>query len=95
MRGTIMVRITSVTPLEGFTVRLRFSDDSEKEVDLEPFLHGEVFEEIKRNPSLFRSIKVDSELGTVTWANGADIDPDVLYHNRTPAWMTLEKKTAY
>lgn len=86
-----MVRIVSVRPLKGFRVRLQFSDETEKEIDLKPHLRGEVFQPIKKNPALFRSVKVDQELGTIVWKNGADIDPDVLYHGRTPAWMERQK----
>lgn len=89
-----MVRIVSVMPLKGFRVRLRFSDKTEKEVDLKPYLRGEVFQPIRKDPALFRSVKVDKELGTIVWDNGADIDPDVLYHGRRPAWMERRKKRA-
>jgi hypothetical protein len=64
---------------------LEFDDGTRKEIDLEPYLHGPVFEPIRRDLSVFRSVKVEE--GTITWANGADIDPDVLYHNLRPAWM--------
>jgi len=85
-----MVRISDVEPLEGFNVRLRFTDGTIKEVDLRPYLHGPVFEPLLRNSEAFRSVKVDQELGTIVWENGADIDPDVLYAGLTPAWMEQE-----
>jgi hypothetical protein len=84
---TAMVRIQDVQPLEGFKVRLFFTDGTQKDVDLERYLHGPIFEPIKDDPLIFRSVRVDKELGTVVWDNGADIDPDVLYLDLTPAWM--------
>ena len=49
-----MVRITSVKPLEGFCVRLTFTDNSMKEVDLSPYLNGPVFKPLRENLELFR-----------------------------------------
>ena len=85
-----MVRITDVEPLEGFSARLRFTDGTVKVVDLPPYFHGSVFETLLQSPKAFRSVKVDLELGTIVWENGADIDPDVLYFGLTPAWMEQE-----
>ena len=85
-----MVRVSAVEPLEGFNVRLRFTDGTVKEIDLRPYLHGPVFEVLVRSPEAFRSVKVDQELGTIVWENGADIDPDVLYAGLAPAWMEQE-----
>jgi hypothetical protein len=84
------VRITTVEPLEGFTVRLEFTDGTTKAVDLQPYLHGPIFESIRNNRQAFCSVKVDARMGTIVWDNGADIDPDVLYKGLTPAWMEEE-----
>lgn len=82
-----LIRIVSVTPLENYVVSLEFTDGTQREVDLEPFLRGKVFEVLRENKKAFRSVKVDERMGTIVWENGADIDPDVLYHNLKPAWM--------
>jgi len=86
-----MVLVRSVKPLEKFRVLLEFSNGERKVVDLKPFLHGPIFEPIRENPELFRSVRVDEELGTIGWENGADIDPDVLYGTYIPAWMETEE----
>lgn len=81
-----MVEVTEVEPLDGRRVRLRFSDSSERVVDLKPFLWGPAFAEIGSNDDEFRKVSVDSELGTICWANGADLDPDVLHGDGEPVW---------
>jgi hypothetical protein len=85
-----MERVLFVEPLTGYRVRLGFTDGSLREVDLERYLHGPVFEAIRSDPQVFRSVKVDKRMGTIVWPNGADIDPDVLYYDLTPAWMDSE-----
>lgn len=84
-----LVRVRAAEPLEGFSVRLAFEDGTKKEVDLEPYLRGPIFEPIRKDSTVFRAMKVEG--GTITWDNGADIDPDVLYYNLTPAWWDDKK----
>ena len=80
-----LVRVRDAKPLDGFRARLVFEDGTQKEIDLGPYLHGPVFESVRSDPAVFRSLKVEG--GTIAWENGADIDPDVLYYGLTPAWM--------
>lgn len=32
-----------------------------------------------RDPAYFAQVRVDAEIGTITWPNGADLAPEVLY----------------
>ena len=88
----MIVLVHSVKLIKNFEVELEFSTGEKKVVDLEPLLRGPIFEPVRNNPEVFRSIRVDEELGTVVWQNGADIDPDVLYGTQIPAWMEDEEK---
>ncbi|HEX5247322.1 MAG TPA: DUF2442 domain-containing protein [Gaiellaceae bacterium] len=78
-------RIRSVEPLEGFVLRLSFDDGKQRDVDLESELWGPVFAPLRANPDVFRQVRVDEELGTIVWPNGADMDPDVLHGDFDPA----------
>ena len=82
-----LVRVESAQHVDGYRVQFRFTDESERVIDLEPFLHGPVFEPLRNDPAVFQSFKVDARAGTIVWPNGADIDPDVLYQGLKPAWM--------
>jgi hypothetical protein len=88
------VRIRAVEPLRDFQVRLEFTDGTIKVVDLQRYLHGPIFEPMRSDPQLFRSVKVDPRMGSLVWDNGADIDPDVLYKDLTQAWMEPEPDSA-
>jgi len=87
-----MVRIQAVQPIEKFTVRLKFTDGTQKEIDLEPFLRGPIFDPLRSDLKAFRSVRVDDRMGTIFWDNGADIDPDVLYYDLKPAWVELHER---
>ncbi len=80
-----LVRVQAVEVLDGYRVRIQFKDGVEKQIDLEKYLRGEIFAPIRKDPNMFRSVRVVG--GTIGWENGADIDPDVLYYDLRPAWM--------
>jgi hypothetical protein len=80
-----LVRVSRAEILEGFNVRVTFEDGTHREIDLEPYLHGPIFEPIRQDRSMFSAVKIKG--GTIAWENGADIDPDVLYYNLKPALM--------
>lgn len=74
-----MVRVSSVRPLAGLSVELGFTDGLVAAIDLGPYLRGPVFARVREEPAVFRAVRVDEQLGTIVWPDGADMDPDVLY----------------
>jgi hypothetical protein len=86
MIGAEMIRVAQVEPLDGYRLRVRFANGETRDVDVERYLRGPVFEPIRKDRALFAAVTVDEELGVVVWPNGADIDSAVLYGAREPAW---------
>jgi len=80
-----MVDVTAVEIVKDRIARLWFSDGSERVVDLTPFLWGPAFEAIAADDEVFRSVVVDPKTGTLSWPNGADLDPDVLHGDFEPS----------
>lgn len=72
--------IKSAEYIESYRLRLTFSDGKIGDIDLASELWGEVFEPLK-DLAIFKSFKVDQELGTVVWPNGADFAPEFLYQS--------------
>jgi hypothetical protein len=66
--------------LRDYVIWLRFNDGAEGEIDLQGELEGEMFAPLKDH-SLFQQFRVDPELQTVVWVNGADLAPEFLYEN--------------
>jgi hypothetical protein len=76
--------VTAAEVLSDFRLLLTFDDGQQREVDvaeLTPF--DGVFAPL-RDPAFFRSVRVNPELGTIVWPNGADFCPDVLYQRSRP-----------
>jgi len=83
MKGIIAVlRIRDAVPTEGFRLRLTLTDGSVVERDISELLIGPMFDAIRQDPAVFQQVAVES--GTVTWPNGADLDPDVLIWGGLP-----------
>jgi len=85
MDDGLLARIHGVEVLDGFIVRLTFTNGTQKRADLEPLFCGPLFRLIRRDRVESGRVRVDPELGTLVWPNGADPCPDVLYRGRVPA----------
>ena len=72
-----MLHVLSVEYRGGHRLRLTFSDGVEGEADLGGALEGSVFAPL-RDPVAFAAVRLDPELRTVTWPNGADFAPEFL-----------------
>lgn len=71
-----MLKVKDVDYCGGYVLELLFNNGERKEVDLLPFLEGEVFGEL-RDPDKF--IQYGLNRVTIEWANGADFAPEFLY----------------
>ena len=71
-----MIKVKDVDYLENYRLLLVFSDGVKKEVDLEPYLKGEVFGPL-RDKTMF--IQYGLTPTTIKWVHGADLAPEFLY----------------
>lgn len=71
--------VRDVDVLGHYRLRLTFSDGLVGDVDLSHLSgQGGVFTALG-DPAFFARVRVDAEIGTITWPNGADLAPEVLY----------------
>ena len=64
--------------VRNYIIWLRFRDGRAGEVDLEPAMHGPVFEPLK-DVKNFRQVFVHPQFATLAWPNDVDIAPETLY----------------
>jgi hypothetical protein len=71
--------IVDVRVMDGYQLHLRFEDGVGGTVDVAGLVtFTGVFAPLRAH-DYFRQVRVNAELGTICWPNGADLDPDVLY----------------
>lgn len=73
-------RLVDARYLHDFVLWLRFSDGVEGELDLRAELDGLIFEPLK-NLEFFKQFRMDHDLHTLVWPNGADFAPEFLHTN--------------
>ena len=74
----MILHVTEAAYKRDYIIHLKFSDGAEGFVDLADELFGEMFAPLK-DVSQFRSFKLDPELKTIVWDNGADFAPEFLH----------------
>ena len=72
-----MINIIGAKYISGYELELTFNSGLVTSVDLSEELSGEVFEPL-RNIENFKKFFINSDTGTIEWANGADFAPEFL-----------------
>ena len=78
MKKIVPREVIEAKIVTDYTVELVFDDFKKGVVNLRKYLGRGIFRELL-DKKKFRRMKVDAELGTICWPNGADIAPDTLY----------------
>ena len=71
-------RVTSFEGAGPHTLRVGFDDGTTQVIDFSPVLEGEVCGSL-RDLSMFDRVKIDAEVDTLVWPNGADFDHATLH----------------
>lgn len=76
----MLPRICQVQVVGPHRLALTFTDGHQGIADVAPWIYGRggVFTPL-HDPAYFARVTVDHDAGTVTWPNGVDLDPDMLY----------------
>lgn len=76
------MRVKKVEYIDSYRLKLLFSDNKEKIVDIEPIINKSkgLFHPL-RDTEYFKKVSLDDAQYplSICWPNGADICPDVLY----------------
>jgi hypothetical protein len=73
-----LYRVTSVQSVAPHTLAVEFDDGTRQVIDFRPVLYGTLLGPL-RDPLLFNQVRIDPEVRTLVWPNGADFDPATLH----------------
>lgn len=71
-------RIRSFEIIREYTLAICFEDDTQQTIDFQAILAGELYGPL-RDLQLFNQVRLDPEVKTLVWPNGADFDPATLH----------------
>ena len=71
-------KVTRFEVVAPYTLTIEFNDGLSRTINFQPVLVGEVFGPL-REPSVFNAVRIDPEVQTLVWPNGADFDPATLH----------------
>jgi len=71
-------RVRSVQIAAPYTLRVEFDDGTHQVIDFRAVLAGQLYGPL-RDLQLFNQVRIDPEVHTLVWPNGADFDPATLH----------------
>ena len=71
-------KVRSVKIVAPYTLRVGFDDATEQTIDFRPVLAGELYGPL-HDLAVFNQVRIDPEVHTLVWPNGADFDPSTLH----------------
>lgn len=71
-------KVRSCETAGPYKLRVGFDDDLVRVIDFEPILAGELYGPLC-DLELFNRVRIDPEVRTLVWPNGADFDPATLH----------------
>ena len=71
-------RVRSFQIVAPYSLRVQFDDGVEQTINFEPILAGELYRPL-RDLAVFNQVRIDPEVHTLVWPNGADFDPATLH----------------
>ena len=71
-------KVRSFKIVAPYTLRVEFDDATQQTIDFNAVLAGELYSPL-RELAVFNQVKIDSEVHTLVWPNGADFDPATLH----------------
>jgi hypothetical protein len=71
-------KVTSFEIVGPYTLTIRFGDGVSRTIDFRPVLAGPMYGALI-DLNQFIKVKIDPEVHTLVWPNGADFDPETLH----------------
>ena len=83
-----LCQVKSFAIVGPYTLKIGFDDGLCREIDFRPILQGELYGSL-RDLRLFEQVRLDAEVHTLVWPNGADFDPATLHD-----WPSQDEEVA-
>ena len=97
-----MIDIVDFEIVGPYTMRIQCNDGAERVINFGPVLYGYYYARL-RDIEFFNQVRLDPEVHTLVWPNGADFDPATLYNwlegdgaeltQRAQRWQKTEEGT--
>jgi len=85
-----MIWVTQAKHIKDFELEISFNDGKTFRINLSESLSGEIFKPLN-SLDAFKKFKVNADLDTVVWENGADFAPEFLYELGAKQKQSQEK----